>query len=604
MEPAAAGNTGSTGSRNLKRWGPIAAIVVVVLGIVALIVVAGGDDDDDAGPTTTAAPEVTDPPETSEPDEPGETTEPPETSEPGETTEPPDGPVEITFPLSFSQAQEQGIVDQIDWGERCDTSRGVVASVDFFAPECMAPFEGDNGGGTDQGVTADSIKVVVYQSQDTDPIINYITDAIAVDDTNDEVFATLQNMSRYYEYFYETYGRSVELVQFVASGISSDEVSARADAVRIAEDIQPFMVLGGPTFTNAFGDELTARGIACISCVPSQPSSWYAERDPLVWAIDGSSPQKRTHVVEFIDKQLKGKNAEFAGDPAYQGQERRFGLLYVESSAASNELANQYAAEMEEIGAPFAERIGYALDPATIQQTAAQVVARMKAAGITTVVFSGDPVAPRDFTREATAQEWFPEWVISAATLVDTTAFARTYDQQQWRNAFGVTSLSARVSPEISGYYRLHTWFTGEEPPAPDTIAVSVPPVALFYAVLHATGPDLTRQSWRDTLVGGYGTRQAISAPYLSYGDKGYWADFDYHGIDDATVIWWDPDATGPDEIRKQGTGMYQYVDGGRRFLPGAWPTDSRLFDPEGAVSIYTEPPPGEGSPDFPSPGG
>ncbi len=55
---------------------------------------------------------------------------------------------------------------------------------DFFAPECYAPFEGDNGGETAQGVTADSIKVVYYLGPDDDPIINYITAAIANDDTN------------------------------------------------------------------------------------------------------------------------------------------------------------------------------------------------------------------------------------------------------------------------------------------------------------------------------------------------------------------------------------------------------------------------------------
>ena len=95
----------------------------------------------------------------------------------------------------------------------------------------------------------------------------------------------------------------------------------------------------------------------------------------------------------------------------------------------------------------------------------------MKAAGVTTIVFSGDPVAPRDFTKEATAQEYFPEWFISASGLVDTNAFARTYDQQQWAHAFGVTQGAARVNPETIGYYSIYQWFNGEVPPAPANIA-------------------------------------------------------------------------------------------------------------------------------------
>ncbi len=100
------------------------------------------------------------------------------------------------------------------------------------------------------------------------------------------------------------------------------------------------------------------------------------------------------------------------------------------------------------------------------------------------------------------------------------------------------------------------------------------------------------------------GTKQAISQPYLTWGDKGLWPDVDYNGVDDATIIWWDPAATGPDEIRKEGTGMWTFVDGGKRYLPGEWPTESKLFDPEGAVTLYAEPPPGEAPPSYPSPAG
>ncbi|MEX0848190.1 MAG: hypothetical protein WD023_10475, partial [Ilumatobacteraceae bacterium] len=86
--------------------------------------------------------------------------------------------------------------------------------------------------------------------------------------------------------------------------------------------------------------------------------------------------------------------------------------------------------------------------------------------------------------------------------------------------------------------------------------------------------------------------------------DKGLWDYPDYPGVYDGTLIWRHPDATGPDELRKDGPGMWQFVDGGARFLPGEWPTGSRLFDPTGAVTIYTTPPPGEEPNQYPSPAG
>ncbi len=242
--------------------------------------------------------------------------------------------------------------------------RGTIAVPDFFAPDCFAPFEGDNGGATADGVTADSIKIVVYQGPDDDPVINYITSAIAVDDSNAEEEEVIRDMYDYYGTYYELYGRTVDVEFFTASGIATDEVSARADAVRIAEDLQPFAVVGGPALTSAFADELAARGIVCISCTPGQDTSWYQERDPYVWGIGASAKQGQAHVLEFIEKQLAGKPAEYAGDTAYTTTERRFGLVYVESSQASTEIADDFAAGMEELGSPLVERIPYVLDPA------------------------------------------------------------------------------------------------------------------------------------------------------------------------------------------------------------------------------------------------
>ncbi|MCU0261136.1 MAG: ABC transporter substrate-binding protein, partial [Ilumatobacteraceae bacterium] len=445
MQPAQASGSsgGGSGSSALRKWGPIGVIAVAAVAVIVLVVATTTSDSDDevatATPTTapgTVAP-GTDPPTA---------TEPPTGSTPADTAPVTSGAPggAITFPLSFGDAQEQGI--EVAWDERCDTERGTLAVRDFFAPDCYAPFTGDNGGETATGVTADSIKVVWYQGPDDDPIIRYITDAIAVDDTNAQEFETVQRfVTDYYERFYELYGRSIELVQFESTGGASDEVTARADAVRIATEIQPFAVLGGPTLTSAFADELAARGVLCISCTPGQADDWYAERDPHVWSLATGSIQSRQHVAEFVGKQLVGKNAEFAGDEALQSQPRRFGLVWIESSDQSKQVNDRFVELLAAEGAEVVENLPYVLDPGSIQASASQIVAKLKASGVTSVIFVGDPIAPRDFTREATAQEYRPEWIIAAPALVDTTAFARTYDQEQWAHAFGVTHLAART---------------------------------------------------------------------------------------------------------------------------------------------------------------
>ena len=595
MQPAQAEGGGSS-SNNLRKWGPIGAIVLVVAAVVGLVVVSGGDDDSESATTepTTAATE----PATT--DAATETT--PDATTLANGTEAPAGGGEIVFPLSFSQAEEQGV--EVAWDERCDTETGQLAIQWFFAPECYAPFEGDNGGDTTRGVTADTIKVVQYFGPDDDPIINYLSDAVKVEDTNAQAEQTARDMLGMFDQFYETYGRKIELEVYVSTGLTNDEVTARADAVRIAEDFEPFVVLGGPALTSAFADELSAREVMCIGCTPGQPPEWYAERDPYVWGLGISAAQSRTHAREFIAKQLIGGNAEYAGDEAFTTQPRKFGHVYISSSPESQVIADEFVAGLTEDGADIAEVLPYTLDPGTIQQQASQIIAKLKASGVTTVVLASDGIAPRDFTNEATAQEYFPEWVIVAPALSDLTAFARTYDQTQWANAFGVTHGAARVTPEIAGFYGLYLWFMGTEAPAKDTIGLLMPNYTLLAGTLQGTGPNLTPETWRDALFTYAGTKQAISQPYLTWGDKGLWPDVDYNGVDDATIIWWDPAATGPDEIRKDGTGMYQFVDGGKRYLPGEWPTESKLFDPDGAVALYAEPPQGESPPSYPSPAG
>jgi hypothetical protein len=595
MQPAQAEGGGSS-SNKLKKWGPIGAIALVVAVVVGLVLVTGGDDDDETTTTDTTTAATT-PTGT---DAPVETT--PDDTEPDGTEPPTTDGGDITFPLSFSQAQEQGI--EVAWDERCDTATGNLAIKWFFAPECWAPFEGDNGGDTTRGVTADTIKVVQYFGPDDDPIINYLSDAVAVTDTNAQSEQTARDMLGMFEQFYEFYGRTIELEIYVSTGLANDEVTARADAVRIAEDFEPFVVLGGPALTSAFADELAAREVMCVGCTPGQPPAWYAERDPFVYGLAISAAQSRAHAREFIAKQLIGGNAVHAGDEAFQAQPRRFGHVFISSSPESPVIADGFVAGLTDDGAEVVETLPYTLDPSTLPTQAQQIIAKLKSSGVTTVLLASDGIAPRDFTREATAQEYFPEWVIVSPALSDLTAFGRTYDQTQWANAFGVTHGAVPVTPEISGFYGLYQWFMGAEPPAKDTIGLLMPNYTFLAATLQATGPNLTPENFRSALFAGAGTRPALTQPRLTYGDQGFWPDTDYNGVDDGTLIWWDPTAPGPDEIRKDGTGMWTFVDGGQRYLPGEWPSESKLFDPDGAVTIYETAPPEETPPDYPSPAG
>ena len=92
----------------------------------------------------------------------------------------------IYFPgvMFYEEAVTRCIADDIEWGERCDEETGLLKLPTSIPPACFAPFEGDNGGATERGVTEDTINIVYWRWMENDFILQYITGPIANDDSN------------------------------------------------------------------------------------------------------------------------------------------------------------------------------------------------------------------------------------------------------------------------------------------------------------------------------------------------------------------------------------------------------------------------------------
>src|SRR5437763_1041892 len=291
----------SSRSRWLRRNGPAVILVVVVLVATAIAVTNRGNNRT----TATAA---------------GGAVGAAATSVPTAASTPVG--VEPAGVIPWSQAKAQGRTASIDWGARCDTSTGRLKYPSFFAGECYAPFAGDNGGSTYQGVTADSIKIVLYLPQEHDPVLSFAYGAIGATDTNAQTAQTVQDFVTFFQTYYETYGRKVDLVPYSATGTILDEVAARADAVHIAEAVKP------------------RAGV--------RPAAVLSYTSPL-------------------------------------------GLL----------------------------------------NDAPSLIARLKVSGVTSIVFSGAPLAPGALAGAAVTQNYCPEWIVSGTAFSDTNVFGRTYDQRE-----------------------------------------------------------------------------------------------------------------------------------------------------------------------------
>ena len=227
------------------------------------------------------------------------------------------GSADEKIPISLAQAEEEGTVDDYEWDDaKCDRETQRVKLPSLYAPPCLANREGIEGGATYQGVTADSIKVVLYEAADDDAAAALQANL----DPPEQRAQVREDQLRMLEGTFQMWGRKLDIVVMKGRGV--DEENARADAVKVATEIKAFVSIGGPAQQSAYAEELAARGVLCVSCGLSMPDSTFQENAPYIWANLQTAEQFLLYLGDLVVGQLNGKKAEFAGDPAMRDEER------------------------------------------------------------------------------------------------------------------------------------------------------------------------------------------------------------------------------------------------------------------------------------------
>ena len=566
-----------TSSDRLRRYGPLALIVVLLVAVGAVVAIAGGEEDgteasdEDAGDDPFAGGEV------GAPDPVGR------------------------MPLTYAEADEAGTVDDHEWGDRCDPATGRVKVPTVYAVPCVPVFDGDNGGATTSGVTADEIKVVRYVG-DASTDLTALLGSMDVDDSTEAQLETMRDYVEIYSSRAETYGRTIEVVDYKATGASNDVVAAQADATQIATELEPFAVIGGPQQDRGtFAQELTSRGIVCVDCAGAIPASMIDEMRPLVWSPLPAAEQFIGTLAAWASNlNTEATTAAFAGDPELRDQPRKNGVIHYDQDPPVFPLAD------EELPEGIAVVESYVLDFATLAQKATELVAKFKAEGITTIEFLGDPIMPIYLTAAATEQGYFPEWVITGTYLTDSNIFGRQYDPRQMEHAFGISQLAAPTEQDLQDPIRLYRWYFGGAdtmPPARAQYGPLQSPARFLVNGIHMAGPDLTsetfaRGQFRIPPAGGGPT-----TPQISFGRWGFFDAVDYSGIDDSTEIWWDPTVTAVDETGASGQGVWRRAHQGLRFInEDDAPAPNPFAEPGDTVTVLDELPEEDTPPEYPPP--
>ena len=557
-----------------KRYAPFVAMVVA---IAAVVVVFGGDGGDDGDAGTVAA-------EVASTDE-----------------------LVMSGPMTWQRAEAEGRTQEVEWGPDCDTSTGRIRIPIILVPQCVEPFTGDNGGATYRGVTEDEVLIVYYQSNpEVDPIGASMVSATGADVNPASAAEAINDFTDVYNSVFETYGRRVRVETYLGTGASDDREAARADAIAIAER-EPFAVLGAPLQSGpAFAVEIASRGIVCGPlCASTMPEEIVDEYYPYMWQVGPTPDQAAALAAEMIGKLARPGPAELAGDPAMQTEERRYALVHYDTAEGDHQAVYEALRDqLAENGVELTIDVPYQLDIAAMQEDARTIISRLEQNDITTVIFYGDPLMPGTLTLEATAQDYHPEWILGPSYLGDTTIFARRTDGEQWRHGFGMSFSAARADRSTIDAFQVYEWAYGR-PPDNNTVSVIESPIRTIFTGIHLAGPDLTPETLRD---GFYRAEPAGGTPmtaHVSRGDHGIWPEQDNGGSDDATIVWWDPAATGEDETGNAGTGMYRFANGGQRYRLGEFPEtaeEAGLFDVESSVTVYDHVPPEDQVPDYPPP--
>jgi hypothetical protein len=505
-----------------RRYGPIALVVVLIGAAVVVFGRGGGDDDnnDEAAAGDVSQEELI-----------------------------------RSGPMTPQRAELEGDTD-VDFGPYCDPATGKLKLPTIYSPPCVVPFDGDNGGTTSPGVTADSVKLVAFLSDPAiDPVGASLIAGAGANVSPDAAAETMRDYADIFNAVFETYGRRVELELYTGTGAAEDLEAARADAIAIAEQ-EPFAVLGGPLqASTAFSEELAARGVVSFPAIPLSESV-IADNYPMIWGL--MTPTQAAEVAaEAIGKLAGPGPAELAGDEELRGQERAYAVVHYNSVDSEQQEAFETLREgLAGEGVDLTTDIEYLLEPTTAQEDARTMITQLNEAGVTTVIFLGDFLMPQFLTVEATAQDYPPEWILGPNLLADTTIFGRTYDQRQWPNGFALGFAGTPEKTENGSSYSIYTWaYDGKEPPS-NIYTVLEPGLREVFAGIQLAGPELTPETFRDGLLRDPPAGGGPTRPLSSRGERGIWPTFDYGGgPDDITLMWWDPEAEAIDEAGNPGSG-------------------------------------------------
>lgn len=442
-----------------------------------------------------------------------------------------------------------------------------------YSVPCEPAFIGDNGGATAAGVTRTDINIVIVW-KDSRPPAGEVTDISA---QSAATVRTLNDLKKYLNQHMELHGRQIRLFVADAPG-ATDESSVRAAADDAVARYHPLAVLHDE-FT-PFTDELNKLGVLSFDTNVTNTGS-RRRHNPMSWALRVQDDINKP-IAEIVCKELKGHlpkqdTGELSAPAGHfdKSKPRTFGLVTIADPDIDNHPGQ--LRELQTCGVTPKPDLHYALADPTL---AASQMTQMAAAGVSTILYEGDLLSLTAYMSSASANEYYPEWVVAGGGVDQSSFIVRLYDAAQRKNLMGLKMDDIVRDHRISECFRAVRSVDPGYDADQGTCHIWWQAAVLVAGALQLTGPHLTAPA----LGGAF-----PELPHLAPDPKNWWAASGFYvknrkwGFNDSGSLWWWDDNK-PDPDGQNGT--YVFADCAHRYLAGQWPSRAaRIFTTSHAAS-------------------
>ncbi len=337
---------------------------------------------------------------------------------------------------------------------------------DPLAPPCVAFFDGDNFGETYQGVNAEEVNLLVYidggvgdtgssRGREARPTRAFfdLAGADANPEPDEHVYIrVLRGWQEYFNTRYQTYGRFVRFYVYFSPSDGTAE-SRRADAADVFKRANPFATVVGAEFhgnIDAYTDSMLKRGVLNFGDYLGQDASFYERFPKLLWGFSPSLEIQSQQYSSVLCKKYQPFPVDHSGD--YQGEPRKFGLLYTTDSGFKGlqKFKDSVVQRFKACGGVISEEAtfptaGIAVDNRQTPQYALDAMTKFQNAGITTIIWPGGYESK--FSKAAAQIGYYPEWILAGDGDLDA-EYGNQVNQDQTVWQYAVTTSNQPFVPD------------------------------------------------------------------------------------------------------------------------------------------------------------